>query len=205
VGGQVKTTIYTSKQLNLKDVDVYQFDYLNWHNTNWGGNPSMYVSSNLGGKENTRRRVYIWFDFNTIPGSADNWDKVELELNLGDAAIAGDLNIKAYRAAGAWVEGEGVYVGKQNAPNAGAGEISWNLQPEWDSGKSWASAVAGDKEGPVRWDITELVKAWRSGQFPNYGLVLVGEGEGSANYSKGFFSSESPNAELRPKVVVTTK
>jgi len=203
--GQGKATIYTSEQLNLKDVDVYQYDYLNWNNTNWGGNQSEYVSSNVDGKGNTRRRIYIWFDVNSIPGGADNWNKVELELSLGHAAIAGNLKVNAFRVTGAWIEGDGIYLANQNAPNAGAGVISWNFQPQWDSGKAWASAVAGDKGGPVRWDITELIKGWRSGQFPNQGLVLVGEGEGSASFSKGFVSSESPNAELRPKVVVTTK
>jgi hypothetical protein len=204
-GGQAKVTIFNSEQLNLKDADVYQYEYLNWNNANWGGNQSMFVASNIDGKANTRRRIYVWFDINSIPGGAANWDKVELELNLGLSQIAGDLNIKAFRVAAAWNEGEGVFVADQKAPNAGPGLISWSSQPEWDSAKAWASAIAGDKKGPVRWDITELVKAWRSGQFPNYGVVLVGEGEGSVSYGKGFISSESSNADLRPKLVVTTK
>jgi hypothetical protein len=205
VPAPAKSTVYSSQQINLKDADVYQYDFQNWNNTNWGGNIAMYVSSNIENKGNTRRRIYIWFDVNSIPGGADNWEKVELDLTLAHSAIPGNLNVKAYRVAAAWQAGTGVYVPNQPGPNAPPGAVSWNAQPEWDASKPWASAAVGDKTIPVKWDITELVKAWRSGQFPNYGLVLVGEAEGGVSFSKGFASSENPNPDLRPKLIVTTK
>lgn len=191
-----------AEDLNFKDADVCQDDHLNGNNADWGGSPAFYVSSKVNGARNTNRRAFLWFDVHAVPWGADGPAKVELELNLAPSAVPGDLVIRAYRATGSWREGDGVYQPGKIAPDADEGIITWNFQPGWDSSKPWAEATVGDAAGPVRWDITELVKGWRSGRFPNHGLVLVGENEGTAGYSKGFVSSEGDDPELRPKIVL---
>jgi len=194
--------IFSAEDLNFKDADVYQYDNLNWNNADWGGSAGFYVSSLVDGLRNTRRRAYLWFDVHAIPWGAEGPAKVELELNLAQSPIAGNLVIQAYRVTGSWREGDGVYKPGKITPDADEGIITWNFQPGWDSSQFWAEASVDDAAGPVRWDITELVRAWHSGRFPNHGLVLVGENEGNAGYSKGFVSSEGDDPELRPKIVL---
>jgi hypothetical protein len=192
-------------EIAFKDVDVYEYSYMNWNNANWGAAPNATLSSYAGGLPDTRRRIYIGFDTKALAALVPDPGKVELQLSHWPYNQVGSISVKVFRVLEPWEEGEGLYRSGENDPGAPPGMISWSGQPRWDGETVWATKAvsAGDKPFPVRWDITGLVKGWLSGKFPNHGLVLVGEGEGSASYSHTFCSSENTDEAMRPKIVVT--
>lgn len=57
--------------------------------------------------------------------------------------------------------------------------VSWNNQPTWE-GKYLSEAVPPPGVGNWSdWDITQLVQGWVDGSYPNYGVYIVNNNEGS--------------------------
>jgi hypothetical protein len=184
--------------LDLKDVDVYEYAYRNWPNANWAKWTSIAIKSRRG----TRRRVYIWFDTNKLKAKSGRLDKVELVLQ-GYLNTGNKTKINIYRVTKEWNAGTGTYHSGQVEPTARNSEITWNNQPAWDGKKIWSFTYAESKTmTPIKFDITTLVKSWASGKHRNYGLVIVGEREESANYQVTFSSSETPKEEDMPQILV---
>jgi len=184
--------------VGLQDVDVYEYTYQNWDNANW----AKWGSMSLKSKPGTRRRTYIWIDINMLQARATNLNRVELVLHTY-LATGSKIKINIFRVTSPWNAGTGTYHSGQTEPSAPSGEITWNNQPGWDAQNIWSSSFAEKKERvPIRFDITKLVASWVSGEVPNYGLVLVGENESSANYQVVFDSSESSKSEFFPRIAV---
>jgi hypothetical protein len=92
----------------------------------------------------------------------------------------------------------------------------WNETTQnWDNQPASAAAVTSQTVAPARedvgieWDITSDVKAWHSGEAPNYGtMIKVAKEERCSeceDASSGFWSREYParsHEEWRPKLVV---
>jgi hypothetical protein len=191
-------TIIRPNEIDFKDVDVYQYTYRNWDNANWSAWGSLSVASGA----NTNRRIYIQFDVDKLKSKAGNLDKVELVLNNDSSTRPANINI--YRVTERWNAGSGTYHSGETEPTALSGEITWNNQPKWDSSTIVATTSVGpaDVKNPVSWDITDLVNGWVSGKYPNYGLVLVEEGEGATESKHIFPSSENTNVDKRPYILV---
>jgi len=198
--------VLTADEVSLRDAGVYEYTYRNWKRANQGARPTMRLSSNVNGIRNTRGRMYIFFDVKALADKPYNVEKVELQLHRYEG-MANATNVNMHRVVEPWNEGKGTYHSGQNEPTAPTGVISWMQQPKWDANTVWSTqAVRHLKEAyPVRWGITNLVKAWLAGEFPNYGVVLVGEGEGRASYAHGFFTSEYKEKAQRPKITVKKK
>ncbi len=80
--------------------------------------------------------------------------------------------------------------------------VAWANKPEvqsdseitadWPSGQTWLSL-----------DVTEFVRGWHEGTFPNHGIFALSTGTGQSTSSAAFLSSDSGNARQRPKLTIT--
>jgi hypothetical protein len=206
-GVKVTTSIdgelgYNSTQINLSDARVYEYPYLNWNNANWGGWDYLALKSNVNGISDTNGRMYIWFD-PALLGELSQDQAVYLQLVHWPTEQDGNITADIFRVTERWEEGNGTYHPGNNEPDA-AGTISWSGQPAWDKGMIWSSQELYPSAEPynVSWNITGLVRAWTSGKFANYGLVIVGSDEGVAGYSHIFGSSDNPDQALRPMILI---
>ena len=68
-------------------------------------------------------------------------------------------------------------------------DVTWNTQPRSVSG--YTSVTVGHI-GWYTWDITRMERDWQKGAYPNYGIFLVSNNEGSQWY-KRFYSLEGTN------------
>jgi hypothetical protein len=202
--GGAAAIVAGSDEFAVKDADAYEYSYRNWDKANSGAHGSMRISSNVNGIPKTRRRVYISFDVASLAGKLEGIEKVELQLHRYEG-MPGTTNVNLHRVLEPWKEGDGTYHPGTNEPPAAPGTLSWVNQPKWDAQTVWATQTLHHAKEvyPVRWDITKLVKAWLAGQFPNHGIVIIGEKEGQASYAHGFISSDHKNEAHRPRIIVT--
>lgn len=209
VAGTAFSTVtknFTADQIGLVDAHVYEYSYRNWNNANWGGAPMTNISSHVDHIDGTRARVYIMFDLDMFGSEVDMVQKVDLFLSVGASQI-GLTTAAVHRVKQSWQEGDGTYHSGVVEQTAQAGTISWENQPEFD-GQIWSTVALSEAGGPysVHLDITELVKAWMKGTYPNHGLVIMGEESSSAGGYRFYFgSSENSDETLRPKIVATFK
>lgn len=97
------------------------------------------------------------------------------------------------------------------------GEVTWNNRtatelwatPGVSFAEEWAYADFTTQQWcqEIDFDVTELVRGWIDGTFPNYGMVLIPEAlhiDGSPinNYT-GFYLSDHTVPDLRPKLTLT--
>lgn len=200
------TRLLTAAEVNLVDADVYEYNYRNWNRANNGGRPGMRVSANVDGLRQTTGRSYFKFDLDRL-GSADSLERVELLLtHYTSGGTKLPAPIRALRVTTPWQEGDGVYHSGQDEPVAPAGQLCWTQQPRFDSSRIWAETRLNrsDQVETVSWDITDLVRGWLRGDFPNHGLVLIGADE-KTRYAHNFHSSENPAEETRPRLRITTR
>jgi len=155
-------------------------------------------------------RGWIQFDLSSIPQqvwitsailSLRLWQKTtpqtQLSDQLGNQSELGDPTGRTY----------GVYA--LSSPWADEG-INWANQPNWTEYHHAESSVPegqGGWNGPLiymNWDLTEMVKDWRSG-VPNYGAVVKDTQENaSLLYSTQFFTiHQTPNRSYFPRLIIT--
>ena len=155
-------------------------------------------------------RGWIQFDLSSIPQqvwitsailSLRLWQKTtpqtQLSDQLGNQSELGDPTGRTY----------GVYA--LSSPWTDEG-INWANQPNWTEYHHAESPVPqgqGGWNGPLiymNWDLTEMVKDWRSG-VPNYGVVVKDTQENaSLLYSTQFFTiHQTPNRSYFPRLIIT--
>jgi len=145
-----------------------------------------------------------WIEFNVSRIPTDAWilsSVFQLRIwhkTLNDTAMGtGDTTGRTY----------GVY--RLTQPWAEL-NVNWANQPNYTEFHSSISTVPpgqGGWYGPLLWmdwDVTDIVKDWRSGA-PNYGLVVRDTQEdASIFYSTQFFTHDQvPNADYYPRLLVT--
>ena len=193
---------FTAGQVNLADVDVYEYAYRNWNNANAGAWQSMSLGTNITGIPNTRRRVYIWFNVDALRPHIAAGERITLDLSYS-LSDGNNAMVNVYRVAESWIEGEGIYHSGQVEPTASGGAISWNRQPAWDSARVWAQHRFSIPSGRASIDITELCRAWVTGQYANRGLMMAAADEQRDRFKIDFPTSESDRIELRPALSST--
>jgi len=130
-----------------------------------------------------------------------------------------DYTIGSHRVLLNWGEGTSNEATEQYAVcwnDAQYSGIAWNVP-----GCNAASDVTGEDStadrtataeasrlitgtGWFAWDLTTAVQNWYSGQWSEYGVILISYGEGTANSMKQFVSSEHPDGDgYRPYLEVT--
>ena len=147
------------------------------------------------------QRALLEFDLSAIPASTEIIFAT-LELEQRAISTAGVINV--HRVTRSWLEGTGTGTGGADGATwlSHDGSTSWS-QPggDFDSTQYAATTTTISKNGQwVAWDIRDLVDEWVSGQLPNDGLLLAGDGVVD---SVEFHSSEGLNPASAPKLTIT--
>jgi hypothetical protein len=123
---------------------------------------------------------FIEFDLSSIPASSS---VSKAEIYLYDELVTNPNNGKIFRVTEVWNEED-----PSSTSSPAFVDIGMSWQPVEDN--QWWIV-----------DITNTVQGWQTGQFQNYGLRIVGEGNN--NQAKHFLSSDYlADPTLRPKLVV---
>ena len=122
---------------------------------------------------------FVEFDTSVLPAGAQI-ESAELVLYF-HGNYDGERTVELGRVEGSWDEAT----------------LTWNNQPAITWGGSQAGV--GDDASDIRWDATEIVKAWLTGARPNEGLALRGVGNGPGK----IFSSKDMGEEHPPRLIIT--
>ncbi len=135
-------------------------------------------------------RSYFQFDLAALAGKPPI-RKASLMFYENRTIAAGGLPVSTYRVTGAWSEAA----------------ITWSSKPGNHS-RALSSVKVGDNfnKGWKAFDITSLVREWRSGSVANQGVVIRLASERSAGaYRPGWGPSrEHPTVARRPHLLVET-
>ena len=153
---------------------------------NWGDWPWMEVGYDvdyLGA-----HRSLVRFDLSEIQGGS-HISRARLRLycwltSTGD----GDMDITAHRVNGYWTEMGATW--NNTANKCGEAYDTVTVPDGWESLGEY-----------YYWDITELVRAWVNGTYPNYGVMLK-EDESQVDGRRYFDVRESDDSEDRPRLLV---
>jgi len=132
-------------------------------------------------------RSFVRFNLTDIPSKVEI-KKAFLKLYMYGAP-ASPQTYEAYRITSDWSEHW----------------LNWTVQPTYASyPTNYTTINPTPSTGWISWDITEDVKAWYSGSFPNYGTMLKIKFERNASDEvAAFCPREIRDADLRPKLEVT--
>lgn len=148
-----------------------------------GSDTSLQVGSIPEGQEVVERRSLLQFDLGIT--DMDRWqiERAELELYLFDAGGETECTITASHVISSWTESD----------------VVWNTRPAFD--RQVSSASVANVDGLQVWLLDpEVVRAWVDDPDSNHGVVLRTESENCG--WRYFRSSDSPNQEQRPRLVL---
>ena len=154
---------------------------------NFGSTVDMWVGYDhcKGGK---RARSLVQFDVSAIaPGT--QIAQATLSLYLVHSCDIGERThkVKVYRTSDQWTESS----------------VTWNDQP--GRADSYASvSIPSRTWGRYSFDVTDLVRGWVNGNFPNYGLMVRGpESSGDDSARLGFYTREVIGTTYDPYIQIT--
>ncbi|MBS1870475.1 MAG: DNRLRE domain-containing protein [Actinobacteria bacterium] len=139
-------------------------------------------------------RALLWFDVANAVPSAANVLSATLWAHASAKSGTSTSPIDAYRVTRDW-----------------SADVTWNNA---DRATSWTSAggdVAASPEdtsaAPVvndwtGWNVTDLVREWLDGSYPDYGVLLKDQGSASVNATR-FDSNEVLGGSTRPGIDIT--
>lgn len=129
-------------------------------------------------------RAYVRFDLSSIPGGAVI-NRALLRLSMINAVGEGSETISVSRFT--------------CDPASSADEpATWNATQNC-AGEVYYTRDLGTNLDWRFWDVTALVRAWRAGTYPNYGMILRGA-EGAPTNTRVFESRE--RQQDRPELVI---
>ena len=186
------TVVLQFSETDGKDVSIDSF----YDDANYGSFQDIMVRSN----PLWIQRPLLEFDISAVPTGV-HIVSATLELAMSSVSVAGDISV--HRMTRSWLEGTGKGTGNADGAtwNDYDGNNPWT-QPggEFDTAPYATTAVSSDKNGQwVSWEIRDLVAGWASGSFPNFGLVLVGDG--TVNNAQ-FASREDGDPTLAPRLTI---
>ena len=150
-------------------------------NTNRGSWPWLYVEGFYSSGDNYYlSRSYLQFDLSSLPNRNIESAKLFLFQNSGGNTI------ELRRVLSQWEEST----------------IIWDNQPSFSYDNEVSTQTSGS--GWYEFNITNLVKNWKSNIYNNHGVILKLAQESGHQGSNAFFSSDTPiaNSHRRPKLEV---
>ena len=182
-----QTTPYTR---NIQPGAALADTYINasYPTLNYGGDSQLYLQGNT-------INALLQFNLAVIPAGA-KVQSVQLQLykpNSGTPVTGETLSV--YRLSRAW--NEGTLVGGSPANGAtwrtANGSANWTSQGG-DYDTSYAVTIPYDKnQGWKTWDVTDMVKSWLSGTYPNNGMIVIpSAGIPNVSYNGGLAGGNTP-------------
>ena len=162
----------------------------------------------IGASGSNVKRDLLQFDLSSIPSTA-NISSATLSLYWyypAGATRTNDTNVGVYRPRYTWDTSYACWTNRVSATawvNAGG---DWYDSTGTAQGstpfasKTFTASIVPDN-AYHDWDVTALVQAYVAGTYSNFGFLLKASTENS-NYI-AFYSSESSNAAMRPKLTIT--
>jgi hypothetical protein len=159
----------------------------------WTEDARHHAAESLIARQGAIRMPLLRFDLRQLP-SPSSIRRATLGLYALSRSNPNALTLRVARLNRAW-EAENATWNQASATEA------WFQAGARDSesdraARLYASEAVAGVERWVRWDITDLVQEWASGEAANFGLALLGEGGISVEYL--WASSEAPAEALRP-------
>jgi uncharacterized repeat protein (TIGR01451 family) len=163
---------------------------------NWGGLPTMRVGYDRSGCSDSVdgkiARSMLRFDLSSIPTGASVVD-AKLHLDFVTSCYysghSQQRTVTVYRAASPWSEST----------------VTWNNKPGY--AEAYGSASVGVTSSTLGWysfDVTNLVRAWMTGTYSNYGVMVLGpETSGSEFVRFEITASEYSGTWFDPYLEVT--
>jgi len=159
-----------------------------FNNTNWGSDAKILI-----GKDNSNRDLRGLIEFNISSISLSTILSAKLQVNLSFSSNNDNITIKVYRVISPWTESEATWINRTSSQLWST--IGGDYAEEIDSIQfSNVSAL-------YNFTITNLVRNWVNGSYPNYGIILISSDAASGN-RKELDSSDSATASARPKLVI---
>ncbi|MBP9781885.1 DNRLRE domain-containing protein [Candidatus Woesebacteria bacterium] len=145
-------------------------------NEPYGYEPTLLIERNV--PESWTSYVFLLFETIGLPDGSII-DDATLRMNVTDADVNG-CSIQAQRQGSGWNEDVTYFtLGYQNTSTIY--DITYAVGT-----------------GAYQWDLTQLVKDWRSGTYSNYGVVLFS----TETCRKLFASRQNSDSAVRPRLVV---
>jgi len=133
-------------------------------------------------------RALLQFDLSGISSGASIEDATLHVYHVDYCDIGNRTHtVTAYRTSSSWLESS----------------VTWNTQPGTAEGYGSVSITSGTWDYYTL-DVTDLVRAWVGGTYPNYGITLRGpESSGNDSARLGFYARERSGTSLDPYLSVT--
>lgn len=143
-------------------------------NDNFGAGDGLFLGYSSGGLDFGAERILLRFDVpGSIPPNAQiNDARIRLFLDFTNPAGDPPMDTVLRRLASDWSESG----------------VTWNSEPEW--GGVRASLTVGSSRGWYEWEVTSLVSGWLKGNYPNYGVEIIGD-ERVRLRERAFFARKS--------------
>jgi hypothetical protein len=129
-------------------------------------------------------QVFVAFDMTELPADA-RIESAELRLYFNGNYANGESTVEVGRVDAAWDELT----------------LTWNNQPSisWNG----SSAAVGDAEGEIAWNVTDIVRSWKTGSAENHGFGLRSPEPGGKQYWSREHSTHRPELVVTYSVPVT--
>jgi len=199
--------------------DAFIFERSGYETYNYGVRASIGVGepSNLA---RTRRMLIRFKDIASNIGTGKQIVSATMYLYCSGETSATDYRVSAYRALLNWVEGNSDGVTEQGASCWNAAQynaVSWNTAGCDAASDATVEDSTADRRSTAEagslitgtgqyftWDVTTAVQNWYSNNWSEYGLVLINDGEGTADSRKIFRASHTDTVDgQRPYLSVT--
>lgn len=155
-----------------------------WPHQNFGDG-ALYLGYNLNNEDNFgAERILVRFDVeNNIPqGAVINEAQLRLRLNFSLPVEDDPMPTVLRRLGSTWSEDD----------------LTWNREPAWEDIR--AETEVGSDLRWYEWDVTSLVDDWGSGNYPNYGMEIIGD-ERVQQRERAFYSRET-TTEFYPRLEI---
>ncbi len=131
-----------------------------------------------------RTRVYVKFNLPDLGNVTITSAKVQLGQYAAEASSS--YRVKAYRVTSRWKENK----------------LTWNHQP--GKAEQVGSATFSTGDGTKSIDITELVRQWYAGTYPNYGVTIWMSNENNRGgiFCSRFGTSSQCQGQIRPRLKI---
>lgn len=186
---------------------------------NYGSLTSLHVGSVTTTYTSTRRSIIRFKDIASSLGPNQVITAATMYLYCHQEQSTTNYTVSAYRVLLNWVEGNSndqIEVGAVcsnyaqydtlpwNAVGCGAADSETGEDSTADRRVSAEASTSITGTGWHAWNVTAAVRKWYSGEWSEYGLVLISDSEGeNLNSLKQFASSEHTSNGYRPYLEVT--